>query len=61
MKQRLVVKLFKQSYTLQRKRVLLLVFNKFLVYWLLVSMATVKDMSWQQSLFLYFGVKINPL
>jgi hypothetical protein len=41
-----VVKLFKQSYTLQRNRVLLLVFNK---YWLLVSMATVKDMSWQPS------------
>jgi hypothetical protein len=43
-----VVKLFKQSYTLQRKRVLLLVFNKF---WYIgyVSMATVKDMSWQQS------------
>jgi hypothetical protein len=29
LEQRLVVKLFKQSYTLQRKRVLLLVFNKF--------------------------------
>jgi hypothetical protein len=28
-KQRLVVKVFKQIYTLQRKRVLLLVFNKF--------------------------------
>jgi hypothetical protein len=45
-----VIKLFKQSYTLQRKRVLLLVFNKFwYINWLLVSMATLKDMSWQQS------------